>query len=927
METEDGYTFVKEYSDGYYYYAELGVDGDYIPSRYRVGIDDPERSGIQLHLRRSPEKIEEMQQRGWDYNASLNPQPVLGPANLGVILIEFPDQAGFEGHATDNQEAISNAIFSIGTYNSETDPHAHPDWDEVFGSMNDYWLEVSYGQFWLEGRVLNVLDMNDDYGWLMADYDREDYEQLPQHDETLMNEAIDKARAEAQTNPDFGNPDDYEYICVLFAGEMESTGLLPFATAGTKRYQMSENHTWGTVPYHFAHIGWHCHEFAHTLGLSEKYNPYGDAGRWGLMGDGLYNGPDEPGGWGHAASPAHPNAVSKIQLGWIPDHVVTSNMSVDMQPIEWTPQAYLFPITEGEYFVIENRQMEGFDDFLLGDVEMDLGLLIWHHKDTGYNDDLEEADNIDVDGLGNVFPGTTNNTGFTALTVPNSVGYNNNASGVAIKNIELQPSPTEPIRVLADLIINEWVGEIRKPREWSGEINVIGDVTVIVKEVPDDERTGRSLKITPGTTVRFSAGTDAVNVGTYPGLCEFIVEGQLEADGGTEGITFMSNSGSPTPGDWAGLFFSQDAQHNPFSNCVIRDSDIGVSIDGPTVPPQGWIPPRIINNTIVDIQTSGINATNLSSGDVINNSFVGCGTAITWSTGNPIIQYNNFHNNTNNGNVGDDATNVHADPLFVASGDYHLSSNSPLIDAGDIDLDGDGITWQTDEDDQDPDITRMDIGAYYYDAVPATPSGFTITGSLGESPTLHWGLNTEPDIGGYKIYRRGDWEPQFYVIYTATPTESQYTDTNVSIGKPLLGDKIFYYITSEDFIGQESSPTITKSVWHDGDMWKTLSNSEPIPDRFHLRGNYPNPFNPTTTIRYDLPEASYVSLMIYDILGREVRTLLDSRVVAGFKSVVWNGRDDTGNSVSTGIYIYALKAWSLESEQTYQKTEKMVLLR
>ncbi|MFQ6608761.1 MAG: FlgD immunoglobulin-like domain containing protein, partial [Fidelibacterota bacterium] len=91
--------------------------------------------------------------------------------------------------------------------------------------------------------------------------------------------------------------------------------------------------------------------------------------------------------------------------------------------------------------------------------------------------------------------------------------------------------------------------------------------------------------------------------------------------------------------------------------------------------------------------------------------------------------------------------------------------------------------------------------------------------------------------------------------------------------------------------------------------------------------NHPNPFNPTTTIRYDLPEPSYVSLVIYDILGREVRRLLDSRVDAGFKSVVWDGRDDTGNSVSTGIYIYMLRVWSQESDKTYQKTEKMVFLR
>ncbi|MFQ6606911.1 MAG: FlgD immunoglobulin-like domain containing protein [Fidelibacterota bacterium] len=67
--------------------------------------------------------------------------------------------------------------------------------------------------------------------------------------------------------------------------------------------------------------------------------------------------------------------------------------------------------------------------------------------------------------------------------------------------------------------------------------------------------------------------------------------------------------------------------------------------------------------------------------------------------------------------------------------------------------------------------------------------------------------------------------------------------------------------------------------------------------------------------------------MIYDILGREVRTLLDNREDTGFKRVVWDGKDNSGNIASAGIYIYALRAWSQESEKTYHKTQKMVLLR
>ncbi|MFQ6608893.1 MAG: S8 family serine peptidase [Fidelibacterota bacterium] len=103
--------------------------------------------------------------------------------------------------------------------------------------------------------------------------------------------------------------------------------------------------------------------------------------------------------------------------------------------------------------------------------------------------------------------------------------------------------------------------------------------------------------------------------------------------------------------------------------------------------------------------------------------------------------------------------------------------------------------------------------------------------------------------------------------------------------------------------------------------------SSPLPKEYALSQNYPNPFNPVTTIRYNLPEPSYVSLVIYDILGREVRTLLDSREDAGFKSMVWDGKDNGGNIASTGIYIYSLRVWSVKSEKMYHKTRKMVFLR
>ena len=103
---------------------------------------------------------------------------------------------------------------------------------------------------------------------------------------------------------------------------------------------------------------------------------------------------------------------------------------------------------------------------------------------------------------------------------------------------------------------------------------------------------------------------------------------------------------------------------------------------------------------------------------------------------------------------------------------------------------------------------------------------------------------------------------------------------------------------------------------------ETLSVDEtPIPEKFYLHQNYPNPFNPVTTLRYDLPENGHVNITIYDMLGKEVKTLVQQSQTAGFKSAVWNGTDTNGKPVSAGIYLCQIQAGE------YLQTKKMVLLK
>ena len=101
----------------------------------------------------------------------------------------------------------------------------------------------------------------------------------------------------------------------------------------------------------------------------------------------------------------------------------------------------------------------------------------------------------------------------------------------------------------------------------------------------------------------------------------------------------------------------------------------------------------------------------------------------------------------------------------------------------------------------------------------------------------------------------------------------------------------------------------------------SVENGDILPDQFELHANFPNPFNPTTSINYDLPENASVSLMIYDIMGREIKHLVNEAQNAGFKAIMWDGTNNFGQQVGTGMYLYQIKAGS------FTQTRKMLLMK
>ena len=94
-----------------------------------------------------------------------------------------------------------------------------------------------------------------------------------------------------------------------------------------------------------------------------------------------------------------------------------------------------------------------------------------------------------------------------------------------------------------------------------------------------------------------------------------------------------------------------------------------------------------------------------------------------------------------------------------------------------------------------------------------------------------------------------------------------------------------------------------------------------MPAEYALHQNFPNPFNPSTSIRYALPEPAEVKLTIYNVLGQKAVTLVNEKQTAGVYTAVWDGRDRGGRMLASGVYLYRLEAG------TFVKSRKMILLK
>ena len=171
---------------------------------------------------------------------------------------------------------------------------------------------------------------------------------------------------------------------------------------------------------------------------------------------------------------------------------------------------------------------------------------------------------------------------------------------------------------------------------------------------------------------------------------------------------------------------------------------------------------------------------------------------------------------------------------------------------------------------------------------------------------LHWQVNSLDATENVQLWPANCFNLQVQEYHYCTKIEQYYSS----------GTRIYWWVSAEDEDGNIA--TTTKKSF----MFGTLSvDNDPIPSRLRLEGNYPNPFNPETKINFSVQSPSEMNLSVYAMDGKLVRKILIGNVGTGYHSINWDGKDQSLNSVSSGIYFYRLDA-GLQSQ-----TGKMTLLK
>jgi len=377
------------------------------------------------------------------------------------------------------------------------------------------------------------------------------------------------------------------------------------------------------------------------------------------------------------------------------------------------------------------------------------------------------------------------------------------------------------------------------------------------------------LNIAAGATFMGSSGctitassTDAEGTGYDTDLVEIICDGV---------VSFLGSSNSPLAiqgqssgiGNWAGIRFSSDETAACQFNFVsISDADVGINVISSSAPLNLW-------NLSISQCEKGVSIQGRNDITLLGTEYGGEISECTYGV--------DLH-----ADIDVDGISIHDNAVGIKVFWSHPRVRNCLIY-------GNNIGVYTTDPNASPDLGTM------------SDPGNNDFGGSGDPNTVHI-ISIDPYS---TIYAQQNWWgtkkkqliEQKILVYD-DPTTSW------------LGDVLF-----EPFLLEAPGGGVQQTAI------RPESEEPSVPSATYLEQNFPNPFNPTTTISFGLEKGSEVSLRIYDAAGHLVRILHDGHLEAGIHTQMWNGNDSHGNSVASGVYFYNLKT------SQFKETRKMILLR
>ncbi len=656
-------------------------------------------------------------------------------------------------------------------------------------------------------------------------------------------------------------------------------------------------------------IGVFTHEFGHIFGLPDLYdtdNSSAGLGNWCLMAGGSYGGDGA-----HEATPAHMSAWCKEKLGWVTPVVVSAFMPHHMiNYVEKYPEIYKCfyrGASSGEYFLIENRQKAGFDQYLISG-----GLLIFHvdpsvstgnTNENHYLVDLEQADGRR--GLntstgrgddGDPFPGSTNNHTFDGYTNPNSTNYASAQSFVGVRKISNSDTVmyadldigTRPYVNINSLVLSEAGSNNGNGRVDPGEtgtftLNLLNaypiDLTnakVSISAATNDEvidTTSKFVSITGLSTVPFVM-TSALTVkpASQQRLVQFTVNVQSSLE--TFSKTFDVLIGYPKILLVAVDSLAIENNQNYYLNALQR---VGRFSE------QARVGVQSLQAMSFDKRDVIIYYTGRKTSQTIPDS-VGESLKIFLDNGGKVFLTGQ--------NIAEDLT---ARNSSLQTQLIHASWSKNIVFGRNL--------YGVVTDKIGDQITRLQAGGFPGAGNQVSPDEIKVD-TLAAHPSLLWNSQTGTSYGGLW------WE------------------------NPAKGSKLVFWSFGFEAIDDSAAGANTQSQamatvlnWFYGiTSTPELSNKLIAPASFTLHQNYPNPFNPTTHFQFTVPGAHqpsaeiggarFVSLKIYDALGRETATLVSQPMNAGTYTVRWDA-----TNFPSGVYFYRLTAGG------FSETKKLSLIK